>query len=263
MTSLFTTSTVPAHDHNTGTPAVDFHQQLMAATVQERDYLLAAPIIHRCFHGDISIDDYVAFLQQAYHHVKHTVPLLMSVGALLPESKEWLREAVAEYIEEELGHQEWILNDIARCGYNKQQARTSQPAFATEMMVAYAYDMVRRINPLGFFGMVLVLEGTSIALADLAAGTIGNKLQLPKKAFSYLSSHGALDQDHIKFFQSLMVQITDPAEQQLIIHAAKRFYRLYGDIFRSLDAAHGLSRLADTDQQCATEQVSARLAEVE
>jgi len=256
MTSLFTTSTVPAHDHNTGTPAVDFHQQLIAATVQERDYLLAAPIIHRCFHGDISIDDYVAFLQQAYHHVKHTVPLLMSVGALLPESKEWLREAVAEYIEEELGHQEWILNDIARCGYNKQQARTSQPAFATEMMVAYAYDMVRRINPLGFFGMVLVLEGTSIALADLAAGTIGNKLQLPKKAFSYLSSHGALDQDHIKFFQSLMVQITDPAEQQLIIHAAKRFYRLYGDIFRSLDAAHGLSRLAEAELQSGTEPVT-------
>jgi hypothetical protein len=241
MTSSVIISTTPGQN---STVTACFHQQLIAATVQERDYLLAAPIIHRCFHGDISLDDYVAFLQQAYHHVKHTVPLLMSVGALLPESKEWLREAVAEYIEEELGHQEWILNDIARCGYNKQQARASQPAFATEMMVAYAYDMVRRINPLGFFGMVLVLEGTSIALADLAAGTIADKLQLPKQAFSYLSSHGALDQDHIKFFQSLMAQITDPAEQQLIIDAAKRFYRLYGDIFRSLDSAHGLSKLA-------------------
>ena len=221
-----------------------FHQRLVAATAQDREYLLAAPIIHRCFHGDIALDDYVAFLQQAYHHVKHTVPLLMSVGALLPEQKEWLREAVAEYIEEELGHQEWILNDIARCGYNKEQARASKPAFATEMMVAYAYDMVRRVNPLGFFGMVLVLEGTSIALADLAAGTIANKLQLPKKAFSYLSSHGALDQDHIKFFESLMEQITDPAEQALIIHAAGRFYRLYGDIFRSLDAQHGLEKMS-------------------
>ncbi len=219
-----------------------FHQRLIAATAPDREYLLAAPIIHRCFHGDIALDDYVAFLQQAYHHVKHTVPLLMSVGALLPEQKEWLREAVAEYIEEELGHQEWILNDIARCGYNKEQARASKPAFATEMMVSYAYDMVRRVNPLGFFGMVLVLEGTSIALADLAAGTIANKLQLPKKAFSYLSSHGALDQDHIKFFESLMEQITDPAEQELIIHAAGRFYRLYGDIFRSLDAQHGLEK---------------------
>lgn len=221
---------------------MSFHQQLIAATQTERDYLLSAPIIHRCFHGDITLDDYVAFLQQAYHHVKHTIPLLMSVGALLPESKEWLREAVAEYIEEELGHQEWILNDIANCGYDKEAARASSPSFATEMMVAYAYDSVRRVNPLCFFGMVLVLEGTSTVLADHAASTIANKLNLKKKSFSYLTSHGALDQDHIKFFQSLMDKIVDEKEQQLIIHAAKRFYRLYADIFISLDANHGISK---------------------
>ncbi len=48
-----------------------------------------------------------------------------------------------------------------------------------------------------------------------------------------------------------MEQITDPAEQQLIIHAAKRFYRLYGDIFRSLDSAHGLSKLAAAETSAA------------
>ncbi|WP_333796552.1 TenA family transcriptional regulator [Rheinheimera sp.] len=226
---------------------MSFHQKLIEATAAERDYLLSAPVIHRCFYGDITLDDYVAFLQQAYHHVKHTIPLLMSVGALLPESKEWLREAVAEYIEEELGHQEWVLNDIARCGYDKEQVRGSKPSFATEMMVAYAYDSVRRIHPLCFFGMVLVLEGTSTALADQAAGVIAKKLQLPKKAFSYLSSHGALDQEHIKFFKGLMDNIDDEQEQQLIIHAAKRFYRLYGDIFFSLDANHGISKMPQAE----------------
>ena len=222
---------------------MSFYQTLLQATEQDRQYLLGAPIIARCFHGDISRDDYVAFLTQAYHHVKHTVPLLMSVGALLPESKEWLREAVAEYIEEELGHQEWILNDIKRTGYDKEMARSSTPSFATEMMVAYAYDTVRRINPVGFFGMVLVLEGTSTALAENAAATIAQKLQLPKSAFSYLTSHGALDQDHIKFYENLMDRIEDPADQAVIIHAAKRFYRLYGDIFRTLTPEHGIAKL--------------------
>jgi len=222
---------------------MSFYQTLLQATEQDRQYLLGAPIIARCFHGDISRDDYVAFLTQAYHHVKHTVPLLMSVGALLPESKEWLREAVAEYIEEELGHQEWILNDIKRSGYDKEVARHSTPSFATEMMVSYAYDMVRRINPVGFFGMVLVLEGTSTALAENAAETIATKLQLPKSAFSYLTSHGALDQDHIKFYENLMNKIEDPADQALIVHAAKRFYRLYGDIFRTLTPEHGITKL--------------------
>jgi pyrroloquinoline quinone (PQQ) biosynthesis protein C len=149
-------------------------------------------------------------------------------------SSDLLREAVAEYIEEELGHQEWILNDIAACGHDKESVRNSRPNPATELMVAYAYDTVFRVNPLGFFGMVHVLEGTSIATADNAATAIQNALFLPDKAFSYLRSHGALDQDHVKFFEGLMNRIDDPLAQQQIIHSTKMFYLLYGDIFWSL-----------------------------
>jgi len=220
-----------------------FYQQLLAATENERAGLLSAPIILRCFQGEFTLHDYVAFLGQAYHHVKHTVPLLMAVGARLPEEKEWLREAVGEYIEEEMGHQEWILNDIGQCGFDKEYVRHARPHLATELMVVYAWDMINRVNPLGFFGMVQVLEGTSINIAEKAADIIREKLGLPRQAFTYLYSHGALDQDHIQFFEGLMNGITDPGEQEQIIYAAKVFYKLYGEIFRSLDADHGIPRL--------------------
>jgi pyrroloquinoline quinone (PQQ) biosynthesis protein C len=210
-------------------------ERLQTETANERSYLISSPIIKRCFEGEISVEDYVKFLSQAYHHVKHTVPLLMNVGAKLSESKEWLREAVAEYIEEELGHQEWILNDIAACGFDKEIVRHSKPNFNTELMVSYAYDAVNRVSPLMFFGMVHVLEGTSIALADNAAEVIKGKLQLPQNAFSYLRSHGALDIEHVKFFENLMDKITDKDEQDIIVESAKRFYVLYANIFRSLD----------------------------
>lgn len=222
-----------------------FYQQLQQATSDARNQLLSAPIIQRCLTSEISLDEYVAFLQQAYHHVKHTSPLLMATGARLPESKEWLRAAVAEYIEEEQGHQEWILNDIAACGFDKEKARRSTPNFSTEMMVAYAYDMVNRISPIGFFGMVNVLEGTSINIATLAAGRIKDALGLPNKAFSYLTSHGELDKQHIQFYEGLMNRITDPSEQQLIIHAANNFYRLYGNIFREIDGAQAAQIAVD------------------
>ncbi len=212
------------------------YDRLQAETQAQRAYLTESPIIKQCFTGDISLTDYTAFLSQAYHHVKHTVPLLMATGAALPESKEWLREAIGEYIEEEMGHQEWILNDLAACGEDKEQIRRSQPAAATELMVAYAYDCIRRKDPLCFFGMVFVLEGTSIALADDAAASIGEVLGLPSKAFSYLRSHGSLDQEHIVFFEGLMNRIEDKDEQDLIIHSAKMFFQLYANIFRTLHA---------------------------
>jgi pyrroloquinoline quinone (PQQ) biosynthesis protein C len=224
---------------------VSFYHRLVNETAHGRQYLLSAPIIDRVFKGDITLDDYISFLVQAFHHVKHTVPLLMATGARLPDDKEWLRVAIGEYIDEETGHQEWVLNDIAACGYDKETARVCRPHASTELMVAYAYDTVQRINPLGFFGMVHVLEGTSISIADKAADAIRARLDLPRKAFSYLYSHGALDQDHVKFFEGLMNRITDAKEQDLIIHAANMFYQLYGNVFRGIDASHGIPLLQE------------------
>ncbi len=169
-----------------------FYDTLKQETAGEQNALVNSEIITRCMARNVTLDEYIAYLTQAYHHVKFTVPLLMAVGARLPESREWLRVAVAEYIEEEIGHQEWILNDIAACGGDKESVRRSQPAMQTELMIAYAWDMVMRRDPIGFFGMVHVLEGTSVNLADHAADQIKAALNLPERAFSYLRSHGSI-----------------------------------------------------------------------
>ncbi|MFY8130404.1 MAG: iron-containing redox enzyme family protein, partial [Burkholderiaceae bacterium] len=117
--------------------------------------------------------------------------------------------------------------------------RTGTPAFSTEMMVAYAYDLIQRVHPLGFFGMVHVLEGTSVALALMAADRIQQGLNLPTQAFSYLRSHGTLDQEHTAHFAQLVNAIDRPEEQALLIHAAKNFYRLYGQVFIDLPLPQG------------------------
>jgi pyrroloquinoline quinone (PQQ) biosynthesis protein C len=218
-----------------------FYDELLAATTQERNALMSLPLITQGAAGNISMQTYIAFLTQAYHHVKHTTPLLMTCGGKLPGEYEWLRTAVGEYIEEEMGHQEWILNDIEVCGADKEAVRLSKTAEtsasqATEFMVSYAYDMINRVNPAGFFGMVLVLEGTSIEVATQAGEKLMTNLKLPKSAFSYLLSHGSLDISHVSFYETLMNQVTDKQDQAMIIHSAKNFYKLYGDIFKEIEA---------------------------
>lgn len=211
-----------------------FYDGLVKATEAAEQDLHAIPVIRQSIQGDIRLETYVAFLTEAYHHVKHTVPLLMACGARLPEKYEWLRAAIAEYIAEELGHEEWILNDITACGADADAVRHGQPGMATELMVAYAWDTIQRGNPLGFFGMVHVLEGTSVQLATTAADAIASALSLPPEAFSYLRSHGALDIEHTDFFRTLMNRIDHGADQHAIIHAARIFFVLYGNIFRQL-----------------------------
>lgn len=215
---------------------MSLYERLVRETEASRNEFLSIPVIQRALQGEVSHEEYLTFLGQAYHHVSHTVPLLMGFGYHLPEHLQWLQEAVAEYIEEEKGHEKWILNDIRSCGGDADAVASGRPLPATELMVSYAHDVVARRNPIGFFGMVFVLEGTSAALANNAAGAIKEKLGLPNTAFSYLTSHGTLDLEHVAFYETLINQLDDPADQEALIHGANMFYRLYGDIFRSVAA---------------------------
>lgn len=211
-----------------------FYQRLQRETEAERQYLLSSPLISSAVKGEISLDEYVAFLGQAYHHVKHTTPLLMAVGSRIPESQEWLRDKIAHYIEEEVGHQEWILNDIRNSGGDAEAVRAAMPLLPVELMISFIWDFVSRRNPVGFFGMVFVLEGTSVNVATHAADKVRESLQLPKNAFSYLYSHGSLDIEHIDFFEGIVNRIDDPSDQSDIIHVAKIIFKLYADMFRAL-----------------------------
>lgn len=213
-----------------------FYNQLVESTTAERDYLLSAPIISDVAAGRFNLDTYLAFLHQAYHHVRHTVPLLQAARDNLSGDQQWLDAPLASYIEEESGHEEWILDDIVACGGDRDSWAARPPGFCTEMMVAFLYDIVQRVNAASVFGMVLVLEGTSSSLAPAVAQIVQQKLGLHDAAMTYLTTHGELDQTHIAHFEQVMDRVTSEADRTAIIHTARRVYRLYGDVYRAIPA---------------------------
>jgi pyrroloquinoline quinone (PQQ) biosynthesis protein C len=215
---------------------MSFHDRLTAETQQEREFLLAAPVIRDALAGGITLPRYLAFLSQAWHHVQHTVPLLMAAGSRLPQRLRWMQKDLIHYLEEEIGHDEWILNDIRAAGGDVEAVRDSVPHPATDALVAYVYDTVQRRNPAGIFGMVFVLEGTSVALALNAADRIQATLRLPDQAFTYLRSHGTLDQEHVQDMASILSRLTEAADQAAILQCARAMYWLYGQMFCGLDA---------------------------
>jgi pyrroloquinoline quinone (PQQ) biosynthesis protein C len=211
-----------------------FHDQLARRTRIQREALLGVPIIQGALRGEVSLPSYLAFLEQAWHHVRHTVPLMRACQAALPSRLAWMQPAFDDYVAEESGHDDWILDDIAACGADPTQVVASHPAPATEVMLAYAYDTIARGRPLGFLGMVHVLEGTSVQLALRAADQIQAGLNLPDAAFGYLRSHGTLDVQHASDYAALVDRLDDPDDREAVIHGARMFFRLYGDVFLDL-----------------------------
>ena len=210
-----------------------FFTQIEAATNRERLRFLGIPQVQAGLSGNIGRAAYLAYLGQAWHHVRHTVPLFRAARMGLAHRPE-LVSAIDDYVEEELGHDEWILADIAAAGGDADAARQSEPSPATRAMVDYAYDRVMTGNPVAIFGMVYVLESVSVALAQRGAAAVAANLGLPPDAFTYLTSHGALDQQHMRYFEDLVNSIADPADRAAIVEMARAMFGLFGGLFASI-----------------------------
>lgn len=211
-----------------------FFNQLKQATAKEQQALYSAKVFAAVETGNINKENYIHFLTQAYHHVKHTVPLLMLCGSKLPLEYEWLRKAIVEYIDEEYGHEQWILNDIEALGGDREAIINSRPDRNIQLMVSYLYDAINREHPAALLGMVFMLEGTSTQVATSMAHKIKQILSLPNNAFSYLLSHGELDIEHFGFFESLVNQIDNVKHQQLIIESAQTCFDLYTSMLNNI-----------------------------
>jgi pyrroloquinoline quinone (PQQ) biosynthesis protein C len=210
------------------------YDRLLAETQTARAEFLSIPVLERAVNGDVTRPLYVSFLTQAYHHVRHTCPLLSLAAEKTSDAA--YRAALHSYIREEQGHEAWILADIAAMGGDAERARLSDPRPPCRAMVAYAYYTVERISPYALLGMVHVLEGSSVALATRAAAALQKAFGASDEGgFLYLKSHGALDADHTAFFRDVVNGLRAPSAGEAIVDCAKMMYWLYGNIFRDLE----------------------------
>jgi pyrroloquinoline quinone (PQQ) biosynthesis protein C len=213
-------------------------ERLVRETAPAKNRFREIQVIARCLAEGVPADLYVAYLGQAYHHVRHTCPLLGAALARCGPGDERLAAALRDYIDEEEGHEAWILDDIQTLAGETAVARVlayegDPPVRA---LVAFMYDAIARRGPHAMLGMVHVLEGVSVELAERAVAAISERLgEVPGAGFSYMTSHGALDREHVAFFRTLVDGIADREAVDLIIDTANMVYDLWGRMFDELD----------------------------
>ncbi len=219
-------------------------QQLVQQTASARREFIEISLIQEVMRTGASRALYLDFLGQAYHHVKCTAPLLALAASRCGSDDRRYQTALFEYIQEERGHDEWILEDIEALGGDPDSVRRESPHFPCRIMVGHAYYLVDHVSPYALLGMVHVLEGMAVALASNAARAIHQSIATPGGAgFKYLTTHGDLDVEHTKLFEKLIDEMS-PRHLTLIIASASDFYRLYGEIFRDLDHRRSIVAVA-------------------
>src|SRR6202790_5263098 len=140
-----------------GDLTMSFYDRLMAETSKDRDAFLAIPIVQHAIRNGAPRGLYLDFLTEAYHHVKHTFPLLALAASRT--SDERYQDALVEYMEEERGHEKWILDDIRAVGGDPDAIRTGTPGVPCQIMVGYAYFALEHLSPYPILGSTPFLEG--------------------------------------------------------------------------------------------------------
>jgi pyrroloquinoline quinone (PQQ) biosynthesis protein C len=145
-----------------------------------------------------------------------------------------VRYDLYERIEEEKGHEAWVLEDIEAIGGDVRAVRHTLPSPPAQAMIAFNYYACERIHPCAVLGMLYTLEVISSVYGGRVSEAIARSLgrDVAKGGFRFLSSHAALDVDHMAKLNRLVKSIDDVDAQKAIVNATQVNFHQFGQLFR-------------------------------
>lgn len=213
---------------------MSFFITLVESSDASRRALEAEPRVHAMVHHGLTLDEYRAFLHDLYHIVWHFCPVMAAAAARCGDEFRDVRYALYERIEEEKGHEAWVLEDIEAMGGDVSRAGASLPSAPVQAMIAFNYYAAERVHPCSVLGMLYVLEVISSVYGGRVSDAIARKIgrDVAAGGFKFLSSHASMDLDHMASLNRLVKTVSDPAAQASIIRSTQVNFHQFGQIFR-------------------------------
>lgn len=191
-----------------------FSQRLEAERRDLIPYLTYA--WQRFFNAESARERFIDYMVQVYHYVKLSCPLMERARDRLVVSRPEIAAYLDEHIEEEQGHEQWVLEDLERLGLARERVIHSRPRRETIALVGSQLYALDWLNPVGFLGYVYALEANGAPMAGIE--TISKRLDIPESALFTFREHARIDQAHHipALGQVLDRLITSHDEQQAI-----------------------------------------------
>jgi len=170
---------------------------------------------------------YVAYLYEMYALLRASVPLMERAALRCAELAPGdpvagpLWRYLERHIEEERGHDAWLLEDLAVAGGDPARAASRLPSPVVADLVGAQYYWIAHHHPAALLGYIRVLEGHAPApwLADRLAARTG----LPDAAFRTVREHAELDGGHLAELDELLDTLPlTPAQQTALAVSALR-----------------------------------------
>ncbi|MGA3128096.1 MAG: iron-containing redox enzyme family protein [Candidatus Korobacteraceae bacterium] len=142
------------------------------------------------------------FLFELYSLVSCSVPLMTTAceRAEALASTDLLAARTAGYlkrhIEEELHHDEWLLDDLVAAGMDRDEVLRRTPSENVALLVDAQYGWIRQAHPAALFGYLGVIEGNPPLAAHIEE--IRVQTGYPAETFRCMHLHAGEDVEHLR-----------------------------------------------------------------
>lgn len=213
---------------------MSFFLTMIEATDANRREMEAIPKINAMIHHGLTLPEYQAFLHDLYHVVWHFCPAMAAAASRMSDDFRQVRYELYGDIEEERGHEGWVLEDIAAVGGSVEGVKVTSPSAPVQAMIAFNYASSEREHPCAVLGMLYTLEVMSSVYGGRVSDSIARSLgrDIDAGGFKFLSSHASMDLDHMAKLNVLIKTIEDPRAQAAIINSVRVNFYLFGEMFK-------------------------------
>jgi pyrroloquinoline quinone (PQQ) biosynthesis protein C len=212
---------------------LSFFIQLVEMTDASRRELEALPKVHAMIHHGLTLPEYRGFLHDLYHIVWNFCPVMAAAASRCGEEFREVRYALYERIEEEKGHETWVLEDIEAMGGDVAGVGVVPPSPTVQAMIAFNYHGADRVHPCSVLGMLYMLEVVSSVYGGRVSESIAQAIgrDVAAGGFKFLTSHATMDVDHMAKLNRLVKTIDDPGARVAIVNSTRVNFYQFGRMF--------------------------------
>lgn len=159
------------------------------------------------------------YLVLQHQIIRATVPLtraaLERARTLSDPLRDPLSAYLAEHVDEELEHDEGLLDDLALLGLERESVLGRMPSASVAALVGAQYYWIHHHHPVAFLGYVALMEGyppTPELIETLAA-----RSGYPRESFRTFAQHAELDPGHRDHLDRTLDALPLDREQEAMI----------------------------------------------
>jgi pyrroloquinoline quinone (PQQ) biosynthesis protein C len=205
---------------------LSFFADLVTQTDEDRRAFENHPVLLDAVAHGMNVERYRALLLELYHVVWHFNPVCAAAASRLGDPAhdplQPVRMFLYEHMQEEAGHETWVLNDLEAVGVTAADARAHAAGMHTLALNGYNYWAADRRHPASVLGMLYGLEVIASVYGGPFASAIRESLLLDgDRGVSFIDSHASLDAQHMAELRQILNQVKDAAAQRAVVESVK------------------------------------------